>query len=189
MAIDINTGITPEDENKVQIVEKRGKLFNHDSNVVTVLVPKDLKFETVDIRTRGGELKIERLLAKDLHLTLGAGAIEIDEVEADKAKIKNGAGKLEIRKGKLNDLDLESGMGEVAIAATITGKSTVECGIGRIGLDLDLKESDYTFEIKKGLGAAHINNREVSDNSIIGTGTNTIKVDGGIGEIDIKTKE
>ena len=57
--------------------------------------------------------------------------------------------------------------------------------IGKI--DLNLIGDNYKFKVNKGIGKITINNNEMKDKTITGTGTSFIDIDGGIGEINIKT--
>ena len=46
-------------------------------------------------------------------------------------------------------------------------------------------KKDYLIKADKGIGTIHVDEAVVSDDSTIGTGENTIKIDGGIGNIDV----
>ena len=65
----------------------------------------------------------------------------------------------------------------------ITGNSTIDIGIG--SLSLNLIGNNYTFKVNKGIGKVVIDNKEVSDNEVLGMGSNTIKLNGGIGDATV----
>ena len=94
-----------------------------------------------------------------------------------------GAGSFTILNGNINDLDLDIGVGKTNITSKITGNSTVDIGIG--SLSLNLIGNNYTFKVNKGIGKVLIDNKEVSDNEVLGMGSNTIKLNGGIGDTTV----
>ena len=106
---------------------------------------------------------------------------------SDKAKIDTGAGRFAVENGEINDADINLGVGETDIRAAITSDSKVNAGIGAVKLDLLLPESEYTIKVDRGIGKIKFNNNDMSDGSVIGSGKNKLDVDGGIGEISIKT--
>ena len=78
------------------------------------------------------------------------------------------------------------GIGETIITAIISGSSNLDTGIG--SLELNLIGDDYKLKINKGIGKATIDDKEISDNEIVGNGANNISISGGIGEIKIYKK-
>ena len=52
-------------------------------------------------------------------------------------------------------------------------------------LSLNLIGNNYTFKVNKGIGKVLIDNKEVSDNEVLGMGSNTIKLNGGIGDTTV----
>ena len=73
------------------------------------------------------------------------------------------------------------------------GSYTVEglarAGVGHLVLNLYGRETDYKLRVDKGLGAVKFNGSEMSDGSAHGDGKNEIKIDGGVGAIDITTRD
>ncbi len=67
--------------------------------------------------------------------------------------------------------------------------SRISSGVGKLSLNLLNTFDNYRFEVNKGIGKVTINDIEVGDNSTLGNGTNTIKLDGGIGEIVVNFKK
>lgn len=101
----------------------------------------------------------------------------------DNTNINTGAGSFTIVNGNINDLDLDVGVGKTNITSMITGNSTIDIGIG--SLSLNLIGNNYTFKVNKGIGKVVIDNKEVSDNEVLGMGSNTIKLNGGIGDTTV----
>ena len=65
------------------------------------------------------------------------------------------------------------------------GNSTIECGIGKLTLDLEGGKDLYAIEAEHGIGEIKLNGNKIEDNKVQGSGENKIKIEGGIGEIQI----
>ena len=128
-------------------------------------------------------LNIENMNTRKLALDLGAGSTLIKDIYSDNTNINTGAGSFTIVNGNINDLDLDIGVGKTNITSMITGNSTIDIGIG--SLSLNLIGNNYTFKVNKGIGKVLIDNKEVSDNEVLGMGSNTIKLNGGIGDTTV----
>lgn len=101
------------------------------------------------------------------------------------ADIGAGAGEVDIEELIADSLKIELGAGELNYSGTLTGFSRIDYGIGEAQLSLTGSEKDYQISLDKGVGEATINGMKMGDNSLYGTGTNQIEIDGGVGEIDI----
>ena len=181
-------------DNRLTIVDKsKGSWswFGHNNRkTVTVTVPESMEFDMIGIAAGAGKISAESIITKDLKLDLGAGETVVDYVRAtDNAKIDTGIGRFEIKEGLLKNAGIHLGIGQTTITAILAGDTKVDAGIGSVRLNLGLTSSDYTFKVDKGIGKISIDGKEYSDGSIVGTGKNTLDVDGGIGEIVITTSE
>ena len=135
-------------------------------------------------------VEIDGLHAEKLDLSLGAGRVELQNVVViSEAKIDGGAGYLSLSGSSLKDLDLDMGAGKVEIEAELLGRSEIDAGVGHLVLNLYGRETDYKVRVDKGLGAVKFNGSEMSDGSAHGDGKNEIKIDGGVGAIDITTRD
>ncbi len=105
----------------------------------------------------------------------------------EKVVINMGVGELEVDNVSLNNADLHLGVGEANIKSDLIGNTKIDCGIGEVKLDLSLSKDEYTFKLDKGLGEINVNNTSYG-NTTLGNGKNYIDIDGGIGEINIKTR-
>lgn len=179
---------------KIEVVDKKlkiediGKKWNfnvNDGAKLTLYVPEDLKFNKAEIEIGAGTTTIQQLNVADLDLNLGAGAVKIQNCEAEKADIECGAGKVEIENSSLENLKLDTGVGEFSYNGYILGNSTIECGIGKLTLDLEGGKEIYSIEAEHGIGEIKINGNKVQENKAQGSGENRIKIEGGIGEIQI----
>lgn len=167
------------DVNSSNLVIKPGNSFIIETN------NKHIKYK-VD----NNELKIKE---EGYHLTnsklKSELIITIPDTNLNEIDINTGAGTFTINNGSINNLDLDIGVGEVKITSNITGNSSISSGVGKLSLNLLNTFDNYRFEVNKGIGKVTINDTEVEENSTLGNGTNTIKLDGGIGEIVVKFKK
>jgi len=83
---------------------------------------------------------------------------------------------------------MDSGVGETIIRAILTGKSTISGGVGKIELDIHGYARDYSIKPSIGIGTIILNGKKCVSDETYGDGDYSIKIDGGIGEISIKTK-
>ena len=149
--------------NTLKISENKHNIFKNNTGELTIYVPANLE-----------ETKINN------------GETIIDNIETNSAYIDTGLGSFKINNGKLNNLDFDMGIGETIITSFISGNSNLDTGIGN--LELNLIGDDYKLKINKGIGKVTIDNQEISDNEVVGNGSNNISISGGIGEIKIYKK-
>ena len=172
--------------------EIRKGWFNLDikSPKIVLYVPQDTIFEDVNIETGVGKAKIGEIQTGIFTLDLGIGTFFADKIiVTNSAEINGGVGKTEIKYGEFNNLNLETGVGECIINTKLTGNTKLECGIGRLEINLLDEMDKYRISTETGIGVVTINNQKVSNESIQGTGDTKIKVNGGIGSVEIRTKE
>ncbi len=184
-----NENIKCENANKsIQIKEKSNNWFRKNENIgLTIYIPENFEFEKVKITTGAGKVDIEEIVAQELSFEIGAGETKINKlVVADEANIEGGAGKITIESGKINNLDLDMGVGKVEITTLLTGKSQINAGIGSLDIKINAEKENYKTKISKGIGSVRLNGEECSDGDVYGKGENEIKIDGGIGNIDIE---
>ena len=177
------------DNNELKIKEEGYHLTNSKLKSELIITIPDTKLNEIDINTGAGNLNIDSISTEKLDIDLGAGTTLINNLYSERADIDTGAGTFTINNGSINDLDLDIGLGEVKITSSITGNSSISSGVGKLSLNLLNTFDNYKFEVNKGIGKVTINDIEVGDNSTLGNGTNTIKLDGGIGEIVVKFKK
>lgn len=172
----------------LKIVDKSKFAFNSNKDFI-ITVPYNYNFEVVKIDTGAGKVDINGINTNLLDLDLGAGKTILNNIISNKTLIETGAGSTNIINSKLNDLGLELGVGKIDIVAEITGKSSIECGVGELNLSLNLPLHEYIFEFEKGIGGITLNNKPIKTNSTIGEGDNYVKIEGGVGSINVKTLE
>ena len=170
---------------KIEDVNKKWIFNSNDAAKLTLYVPEEVVFRKAEIEIGAGTTNVEKLNTKDLELNLGAGAVKIQNCEAEKTDIQCGAGKVEIENSSLKNLKLDAGVGDFYYNGYILGNSTIECGIGKLTLDLKGGQDLYSVETEHGIGDIKLNGNKVEDNKVQGSGENKIKIEGGIGEIQI----
>lgn len=175
-----------KDNNTLKIKEKTVWPFNHfKSGEVTVYIPKT-ELNKLDIEGGVGKIEIKNTISKDLNLQAGVGYLKIDNSIFYNTDIETGVGKAIVTSSTLNNLEMEGGVGSIDIEANITGISKIECGVGEINISLLGKKEDYTITAEKGLGEIKIENQSQKNKIVYGTGKNNIKLEGGVGTIDLR---
>ena len=170
---------------KIQDISKKWIFNSNNIAKLTLYIPEEFKFDKAEIEIGAGTTNIEKLSAIDLDLNFGAGAVKIQNCESEKSDIECGAGKVIIENSTLKNLKLDAGLGELYYNGMILGNSQVQCGIGKLTLDLQGGEELYSIEAEHGIGQIKLNGIKLEDNKTRGVGENSIKVEGGIGDIQI----
>lgn len=176
-----------EEKNSLKIKEDSRSLLNKNNKGDLILyLPENSQFKTVKIQAKAGKIQIENLVTDSLSLELGAGETSIQRLNvSENCKIESGAGKVSLLDGRITNLDLDLGVGKFELTSSLLGSNKINAGIGSLELNLLGNKKDYLIKADKGIGTIHVDKAVVSDDSTIGTGENTIKIDGGIGNIDV----
>lgn len=179
------------DGDRLHVVEKDHNLFNWDGNHdLTVYLPREKKFNRVELNSGAGKVEIEELAAQQVVLDVGAGRLRVNKlISTDKTEINSGAGELEILGGQLANLDLDMGAGRTAVTGSLQGNSKISAGVGRLEVNLLGNKEDYAIEISKGIGAVRINGANIEDGERYGDGKNSLEIDGGMGAIEVRVGE
>lgn len=191
--VESNNGhvVSWQDYDTLQVVEKSHfSWFDFANHELVIYLPAKYQFEEVEIDAGAGRVEISRLAANRVKFELGAGKTEIDYLEAfDDLDIEGGAGSLEIKDGKLKSSEIEIGAGRAAITAQLIGDSKISSGVGRVELNLKATPGDYKFSVDKGIGAVTIDGVSQNDDATYGQGNNLIKLDCGVGSVEVRTVE
>lgn len=185
--LQINTNsryiVVNEEKNTVTIKELSHFTLGNSNYETTIYIPKDINFKKVEINIGAGKLEIENLNTEKLELSLGAGTTDIDYVKAISFKVETGAGKLNIKNSLFEKAKLDMGVGNTYIESEIKDIFDIDAGIGNLELKLLGNKEEYTLDIDKGVGNVTVDGVNVTN--VLGSGSRHIKVDGGIGNIDI----
>lgn len=180
--------LTVDEKNGVLRI-RENKIFSfgsyHDASLI-LTVPEGTVFDSVHMETGAGRLTVEALRAEELSLELGAGDAEFSYLEASReADIEGGAGRITVKDGKLRDPDLQIGVGEFTMTAALLGNGKLELGVGETNLHLLGSRDDYRLDIDKGIGSVTVDGKQVSDGDRIGDGGNKVKIDCGVGRVEV----
>lgn len=178
-----------ENNGVLTIIEKSHNSVNYNGAMLKLCIPDGTVFETANIETGAAKLTADSISANSIKLKLGAGKADLGNINAYKdIDIKGGAGEINVNGGTLNNLSLDLGAGTLYMTTALIGNNDLKFGIGDSRLTLVGNQSDYKFDIKNSIGTININNNSVSVGSI-GNGNNNIKINGGIGTINISFQE
>ena len=187
--------LTVEEKNGCLILKDLTTIKLNGSNaykdaVLTVYVPAGTVFEKINLNTGAGRVTAGELLAETVDLELGAGDALIDTLVATKsADIEGGAGRIAISGGALHNLELGMGVGQLNLTSALTGECQLELGIGESNITLIGSREVYELDIEKGIGEIRVDGKVVSDYGSSGNGTAEVKIQGGIGAINVEFKE
>lgn len=169
------------------IVDEAEDSSNYENAKLTVYIPSNTVFKSVDIMTGAAEMAFDSLCADSLQLKLGAGDVCFDSLIAtSNISIEGGAGVISVLSGTLNNLNLGVGVGECNLNAAILGESNLTLGTGESNLKLLGGKENYKLDIKKGLGDISVDGLRVTDFDSIGNGASHITLEGGLGSIKIE---
>lgn len=165
-----NKEITAEKDNNKIIIKEKGHFRSKKSEVI-ITIPRDMILNDAIIDTGAGKINIENLKAENFSLDIGAGSVQINNLVVTKnCDIDGGAGNIIINNGSIYNLDMD-------------------LGIGKLELNLIGSQNDYTLDISKGIGSISLDGKDLKDEEKVGTGSSLVKIDGGVGSIEIKMKE
>lgn len=166
------------------------RISNKNELFITVYIPEEILLDKVDIDTGAGKVEIDNLFTNKLDIELGAGETIFNKVIVNKDfKLNTGAGSFTIKDGEINNFDCDLGVGETNITGVLLGKSEIDCGVGELNINILDSADNYSFEVSKGVGSINYNGISVKDGSVLGNGSNHVSISGGVGEININTKQ
>lgn len=135
------------DEGKLVIKEPKADVFNRNDKLITVYIPEDMNFSTVDISGGVGSIRIDELKTESLKMSLGVGETMVGSLDAKSAEINTGIGKLDINLASPEEeyeILVSKGIGDI----TFNGKS--------ISNDSAKGNGDKKIKISNGIGAINI---------------------------------
>lgn len=164
--------------------------FDNPNSKITLYVPADFIAKEAKIDNGAGSVSLEGLQAKELTISAGTGNITGSNLAADKVKIDGGVGNVTFSDVNFKDADFDCGVGDLNIDGVLLGKNEIDCGVGSVDLDLIGIEDNYDFNVDTGVGTVKINGKKVSgDRKTDKNADNSIKIDGGVGDVRIDFAE
>lgn len=176
------------DKDKIIIKEKKYINFN---NSITITIPKDKIFESVDIDSGTGNIDADDLSTLYLELDGGVGDITFNNLSVtDEIKIENGVGNIELLDSQINNLEFDGGVGNFRFEGELFGKSDFDTGVGDIYIEVNSSLDDYTIEVDKGIGNITINDKKIDSNYRNNKeSSKSILIDAGIGNVTLKSRK
>lgn len=168
-------------------IEEKGNLFSFKADrKVTIFLPENFYFQKINLETGASNIEGDFLKAEYLELDIGAGLISLEKLEATKkAEIDCGAGEFTVKSGSLANLDFSLGVGKADITTELKSNADIESGVGELKLTLSDSKENYCFDIETGLGSIIFDGSSVKGETIIGNGENKIKLEGGVGSVNV----
>lgn len=164
-----------DDGKTLEITTKMRSSFKNVRNVKGTLViylPKDCKFDQMDME-------------------YGAATAEIDGLNAKSLKIESGASGCTIKNADIEELDVETGAGSLDFYGTVEKEVDIDCGAGRVTLNLEGKVEDYNYELDSSAGSVEIG-EDIdlgglsTEKSIDNGSKRTIEISNGAGSVEIR---
>ncbi len=159
---------------------------NYTNAQLTVTIPATGVLKDLHIETGAAKLTAEYLVAENVELKMGAGAVHIETLYANNCcEIEGGAGEITIDLAFLHNLSVDFGAGQVNLTAQLMGNSELDFGVGEANVILLGNKEDYTVKIEKGIGSINVEGQSVANSSTIGSGANIVDIEGGVGAINL----
>ncbi len=152
---------------------------------VTVYLPEDFVAEKVILDTGLGNTTVEALRAEELTISAGVGNIRGYDIVADNVKLDGGLGNCTLTGVSLRDADIDCGLGGLRIEGELLGNNKIDCGVGGVNLDLIGSRNDYSMDVDAGLGSVQVNGEKLSGSYSNVDARHSLKVDGGVGQVNI----
>ncbi len=174
----------------LKIKDNRSKvgIFNFSDDVVpeiTIYIPENYKLDKVELDAGINETYIEKLVAEKIDIETGVGKFIADEINTDILKIEGGAGETKIGNSNVNELKLDAGVGKFVINSKIAEEAKIDAGVGQLIVNLIGNKEDYKVKTSTGLGNLLVDGKKASNDQIIGNGNSYIKVEAGVGEVQV----
>lgn len=184
-------------ENAIYIEEKDASWMtgwwnwnDRDAELVVTLPEKMHELEKFHLEAGAGRVDVADVSAEYVDCNLGAGRVEMKHIVAtERAEIDGGAGLLIVQESVMRNLDLYMGVGKVELGLALTGKNEIDAGVGKLELGLVDGEDAYRFVVNKGIGAITLNGENLGDNVTRGSGETLVQIEGGVGAIEVRTRD
>ena len=164
-----------------------GSLFDGNSNVVTIFIPKGSSLNDVTLNTNNGRIEISDLNANVLKADTSNGAITTDDVViSSNTSLTTSNGEVDIS-GTFSDTTyVKTSNGKIIGDGTFKGKTTVKTSNGSISFRNSIKRSDCNIITDTSNGSIRINDSKVGDDFKENNGaSNSIDLDTSNGGISI----
>ena len=166
-----------DDRKTLEITTKMRSSFDFKNvrnikGTLVIYLPRDYKFDQVDME-------------------YGAVTAEIDGLNAKSLKIESGASGCTIKNADIEELDVETGAGSLDFYGTVEKEVDIDCGAGSVTLNLEGKVEDYNYELDSSAGSIEIG-EDIdlgglsTEKSIDNGSKRTIEISNGAGSVGIR---
>lgn len=181
-----NPHITVEEKNGTLVIRETSHIGNLEGSSLKIQIPEDKIFDRVKMATGAGRFRLESLTCRKLEWELGAGQAEMNALTVTgEADIDGGMGQFIIHDGSIHNLDFDMGMGETEVCLLLTGNAEITAGIGSLSLTVPAALEDYTVSAEQGLGRIEVDGMTITGKGTLGSGSNRLELEGGIGDIRV----
>lgn len=175
-----------EESGVLKIIDNAKSTSRYNGAKLKLVIPNGVTFETVTIKTGAGNVVVDEISTNQLSLMLGAGNMSANALNSYvSTSIKGGAGELSVFGGTLSNLSLEMGVGELNLTSALNGANNLKLGVGESNVNLIGGADSYKIETLNGIGSITVNGNSVPNSTTIGSGKNTVKIEGGVGAIKV----
>lgn len=130
-------------------------------NYIRLEVPKDFRFDNIELELGAGMIKADSLLASNhINMEIGAGELTAKSLSADTLSVDIGAGNVELENASIKNSDLEIGLGNMTCSGLITGNLTAECGMGNLSLYLNDDYENHNYKVDLAMGSMTLNQKD-----------------------------
>ena len=150
-------------------VKENGNRRKSNDYKLNLTIPKEM-INLLDVKVANGNINVENVIINELNIDIKHGDVNIDN-------------------SIFNETSSNLKMGNFNFDGKINESIYINNNIGDITLMVNDNIENYKIKINKGIGKVEIDNKEVSDNKIVGTGLNFINISGGIGTITVNFME
>ena len=166
-------------------------IFNWNTKIpeINIYIPESKIFDDVYIGGGVGTTQIEILNTKYLTLSGGVGNVKAKNIVTENLRIDGRVGTTDIDAVINGETKIGGGVGTIKISGEADGDMTINGGVGTITLNLSGDMNEYSFNVNRGLGSIKFNGNEIGDNPSRTTGGKyNVKIDGGVGDMNITIK-
>lgn len=177
-----------------------GRIRNYDSSRVTLELPRKLmeqvQLKEIDLKQGKGYIYVEMpLTAEKISISVGAGICETNEKLTAKKELSVSvdAGEIALAELEAEEVNLDGGVGTLTADLIQAEEIEIDGGVGDVDVTAAGRESDYSYDIKCGVGRLEIGDNEYSglssSRSIENPGSKKMKIECGVGEVEVSFQE
>ena len=155
---------------------------------ITITIPEGFVAEDFNLQVGAGDVKADSISSVKGYFNVDAGRLSINQLSiTDKSQYSVGAGEMVLQDVAINDITLDCGVGNILIDGVVTGNNDISCGVGGVELDINGKDSDYSYDISSGIGNVEIDGNKYHNlnESTNNEAVNKLTLDCGIGNITV----